>query len=85
MKWPTVRSWHSSPISCKLNIKKWSLLKRSWIVLKEYLQKALAKQENSNTFHHVMNLLNKTELQGAKIDEDTQIDMLLETLLEAFN
>ena len=32
-----------------------------------------------------MNLLNEAEVQGAKIDEDTQIDMLLETLLEAFN
>ena len=34
---------------------------------------------------HVMNLLNEIEVQRAKIDEDTQIDMLLKTFLEAFN
>ena len=32
-----------------------------------------------------MNLLNETEVQGAQTNEDTQIDMLLETLPEAFN
>ena len=33
---------------------------------------------------HVMNLLNEAEVQGAKNDEDTQIDRLLETLPKAF-
>ena len=34
---------------------------------------------------HVMNLLNEVEGQRVKIDEDTQIDMLMETLPEAFD
>ena len=34
---------------------------------------------------HVMNLLNEAEVQGAKINEDTRLDMLLETLPKAFN
>ena len=34
---------------------------------------------------YVMDLLNEAEVQGAKIDEDTQIDMLSETLIEAFS
>ena len=45
IKWPNAISWRPSPMFCKLNIKKWSLLKRSWIVLKECLQKAFAKQD----------------------------------------
>ena len=32
-----------------------------------------------------MDQLSKVDAQGAKIDEDTQIDMLLETLPEAFS
>ena len=32
---PNVISWCPSPMSCNPNIKKWSLLKRSRIVLKE--------------------------------------------------